>query len=87
MVLEPGKAEGDATDRHRGAAQWLFVVAGSGVATINSRRHPLRAGTLVLIPRSRAGAVDGLFFGASPPQSLAWRSRLATFPIRIKGSR
>jgi mannose-6-phosphate isomerase-like protein (cupin superfamily) len=29
----------------------LFVVAGRGIATINGRRHALRAGTLVLIER------------------------------------
>lgn len=26
MVLEPGKSEGNATNRHAGADQWLFVV-------------------------------------------------------------
>ena len=51
MVLEPGKAEGDATNRHAGADQWLFVVSGRGVATVNSRRHPLRPMTLLLIER------------------------------------
>lgn len=49
MVLEPGKAEGHAGNRHHGADQWLFVVSGNGVATINRRRYPLRPSTLVLI--------------------------------------
>jgi mannose-6-phosphate isomerase-like protein (cupin superfamily) len=52
MVIEPGKAEGNARNRHHGADQWLFVVEGAGVATINGRRHPLRAGTLLLIERN-----------------------------------
>ena len=52
MVIEPGKAEGGARNRHRGADQWLFVVEGSGVATINGRRHALRANTLLLIERN-----------------------------------
>ena len=51
MVIEPGKAEGDATNRHHGADQWLFVVSGTGVATINRRRYALRAGSLLLIER------------------------------------
>ena len=49
MVLPPGKAEGDAHNRHRGADQWLFVVSGSGVAKVNKRRYPLKAGSLLLI--------------------------------------
>jgi mannose-6-phosphate isomerase-like protein (cupin superfamily) len=51
MVLAPGKAEGDPHNRHRGADQWLFVLSGTGVATINQRRYRLKAGTLLLIER------------------------------------
>ena len=51
MVIEPGKAEGNPVNRHHGADQWLFVVSGTGVATLNGRRHALRAGSLVLIER------------------------------------
>jgi mannose-6-phosphate isomerase-like protein (cupin superfamily) len=51
MVLEPGGAEGDAVNRHRGADQWLFVLSGSGEARVNGKRHRLRAGTLLLIER------------------------------------
>lgn len=49
MVLPPGKAEGDAHNRHRGADQWLFVVSGTGVAKINKRRYALKPGSLLLI--------------------------------------
>ncbi|HVE48123.1 MAG TPA: cupin domain-containing protein [Casimicrobiaceae bacterium] len=49
MVLEPGKSEGDPTNRHAGADQWLFVVSGNGVASINGRRYPLRPMTLLLV--------------------------------------
>ncbi|MGZ5036681.1 MAG: cupin domain-containing protein [Usitatibacter sp.] len=49
MVLPPGKAEGSAHNRHRGADQWLYVVSGTGVATVNKRKHALKAGTLLLI--------------------------------------
>lgn len=49
MVLEPGKAEGSRDNRHRGADQWLYVVAGAGVARVNGRPIALRPGTLLLI--------------------------------------
>lgn len=49
MVIEPGKAEGDPSNRHRGADQWLYVISGTGRALVNGRRHALRAGTLLLI--------------------------------------
>jgi len=51
MVLPPGDAEGDRDNRHRGADQWLYVVAGMGAATVNGERHRLRAGMLMLIER------------------------------------
>jgi mannose-6-phosphate isomerase-like protein (cupin superfamily) len=51
MVLAPGKAEGDAHNRHRGADQWLFVEGGTGTARINGRRYALEPGTLLLIEK------------------------------------
>ena len=51
MVIAPGGTEGGDDNRHRGADQWLFVVAGTGVATVEGERVPLRAGTLLLIQR------------------------------------
>jgi mannose-6-phosphate isomerase-like protein (cupin superfamily) len=51
MVIEPGGAEGSATNRHRGADQWLFVLSGSGVAVLGGRRHRIKANSLVLIER------------------------------------
>jgi mannose-6-phosphate isomerase-like protein (cupin superfamily) len=51
MILAPGDAEGGPGNRHRGADQWLYVLAGSGLARVNGSRVPLRAGTLLLIER------------------------------------
>lgn len=51
MVLAPGATEGGSDNRHGGADQWLYVVSGNGLAIVNGRRHPLRAGSLVLIER------------------------------------
>ncbi len=51
MVIPPGDAEGDSSNRHRGADQWLYVVAGTGVAKVNGKRYPLREQTLLLIEK------------------------------------
>ena len=49
MVIAPGGSEGGPGNRHRGADQWLFVLSGSGVAIVEGRRVPLKAGTLLVI--------------------------------------
>ena len=51
MVIAPGDSEGGADNRHRGADQWLFVLSGSGVARVEGRRVPLKAGTLLVIEK------------------------------------
>jgi mannose-6-phosphate isomerase-like protein (cupin superfamily) len=51
MVLKPGKSEGDSHNRHRGADQWLFVLSGTGVATVNKRKYKLAEGVLLLIEK------------------------------------
>jgi mannose-6-phosphate isomerase-like protein (cupin superfamily) len=51
MVIPPGEAEGDPGNRHRGADQWLFVLAGRGEALVKGRRHRLGPGNLILIER------------------------------------
>lgn len=51
MVIAPGAAEGDARNRHRGADQWLFVIAGTGTALVKKKRYTLRANTLLFIAR------------------------------------
>ena len=45
MVIPPGEAEGDPSNQHRGADQWLFVVAGSATALVfiaRGERHEIR---------------------------------------------
>ena len=51
MVIAPGGSEGGPDNRHRGADQWLYVVSGTGVAIVEGRRVPLRAGRLLVIGR------------------------------------
>jgi mannose-6-phosphate isomerase-like protein (cupin superfamily) len=49
MVIAPGDSEGGPGNRHRGSDQWLLVIAGTGVAVVSGRRHPLRPRSLLLI--------------------------------------
>ena len=51
MVIAPGDGEGDPGNRHRGADQWLFVVAGTGAAIVNDKGYRLRRNMLLLIER------------------------------------
>jgi len=51
MVLAPGDSEGGPDNVHRGADQWLYVVSGTGMAMVEGRRVPLKAGTLLVIER------------------------------------
>lgn len=49
MVIEPWETEGGPDNRHSGADQWLFVMAGTGVAIVGGEQVALTAGSLVLI--------------------------------------
>jgi mannose-6-phosphate isomerase-like protein (cupin superfamily) len=51
MSIKPGGAEGGPGNRHRRADQYLYVVSGNGVATVNGRAYPLRKGVLLLVER------------------------------------
>ena len=51
MVFEPGDAEGDSTNRHRGADQWLFVLSGNGEEKVDGERYKIGAGSLLLIEK------------------------------------
>jgi uncharacterized cupin superfamily protein len=46
-VFEPGGAEGDPENQHRGADQWLYVISGSDIAKIGRRTSALRAAEVV----------------------------------------
>src|SRR4029078_9506186 len=49
MTIAPGDCEGGPDNRHRGADQWLFVVSGSGVATLAGRTHHFECHYTLLI--------------------------------------
>jgi mannose-6-phosphate isomerase-like protein (cupin superfamily) len=68
MTIEPGAHEGGPDNRHRGADQWLYVVAGRGIAIVAGERIELRAGTLVLIKRGETHEIRNT--GRTPLRTL-----------------
>jgi mannose-6-phosphate isomerase-like protein (cupin superfamily) len=68
MTLPPGETEGGPDNRHPGADQWLFVVAGTGAAVVNGKRYRLRPGALMLIGRGDKHEIKNT--GRSPLQTL-----------------
>lgn len=49
LTVEPGETVGGPDNRHPGSDQWLYVVAGSGHATVEATRVGLDAGDLLCI--------------------------------------
>lgn len=54
MALSAGSSTGGPGNRHAKSDQWLYVLSGSGKATIGGREYPLSPGSLVLIERGEA---------------------------------
>lgn len=68
MVIAPGESEGGPDNRHRGADQWLFVLSGRGSATVGPRRHALKAGSLLLVPKGTSHEIRNT--GRTPLRTL-----------------
>lgn len=68
MTIAPGDVEGGPDNRHRGADQWLFVVAGIGQARIDGRRVSLAPGTLLLIGKGERHEIRNI--GREPLRTL-----------------
>jgi len=68
MVLAPGDSEGDSSNRHKGADQWLYVLSGIGRATVNARQIRLKPGTIVLIEQRDRHEIKNT--GRSPLKTL-----------------
>ena len=49
MTLAPGETVGGGDNFHESSAQWLFVVSGSGEATVAGQRVELKARSLTVI--------------------------------------
>jgi len=54
MTLAPGEHTGGPANRHAGADQWLYVVAGAGRAIVDGNEQALRPGSLLVIERGEA---------------------------------
>ncbi|NUO75869.1 MAG: cupin domain-containing protein [Lysobacter sp.] len=64
MVIAPGDSEGGPDNRHRGADQWLYVVAGRGLAIVGERRQALGPGSLIVIERGERHEIRNTGRGA-----------------------
>lgn len=49
MVLDPGTSTGGPHNKHQDSDQWLFVLSGTGRATVAGKQLDLNPGTLLLI--------------------------------------
>ena len=49
MTVEPGRSVGGPENYHSESDQWLFVVSGTGVATVDGTEERIEAGDLVRI--------------------------------------
>lgn len=49
MTLGPGWSTGGPRNAHAASDQWLYVVSGTGTATIEGEKYELQTGTLLLI--------------------------------------
>ncbi len=57
MILPPGQSSGESGNEHPRCEQWLFVVSGSGRATVNKRRLLLRPQSLLVIEKGEVHQV------------------------------
>lgn len=58
MTLEPGRAVGGPDNSHPESDQWLYVVAGSGVATVDGEERRIERGDLLLIEAGEAHGIE-----------------------------
>jgi mannose-6-phosphate isomerase-like protein (cupin superfamily) len=49
MVIAPGSSEGGRGNKHETSDQWLYVVSGTGNATVRGKEVSLKPGALLLI--------------------------------------
>src|SRR5581483_6142711 len=59
MTLRPGAASDDEpSNEHPQSEQWLFVIAGSGTATVGRRRVRLRKNSLLVIEKRERHRIE-----------------------------
>lgn len=68
MTLSPGQSTGGPRNAHENSDQWLFVVAGSGRATVDGQDVSLDAGELVCIEAGETHEIEN--DGSAPLETL-----------------
>jgi mannose-6-phosphate isomerase-like protein (cupin superfamily) len=68
MTLAPGRSTGGPSNAHAASDQWLYVVSGTGRATIEGESYDLRPGTLVLIEPGETHEIENP--GAEPLETI-----------------
>jgi mannose-6-phosphate isomerase-like protein (cupin superfamily) len=68
MVIKPGDSEGGPENKHPKSDQWLFVLAGRGVALIEGQEISIKTGTLLLIEKGERHQIFAS--GPSPLKTL-----------------
>lgn len=69
MVLNPGESEGGPENFHPASDQWIFVVAGAGVAIVDGGEQALRPGVLLRVDRGEMHEIRNT--GSEPLQTLS----------------
>lgn len=68
MTLEPGRVTGGPDNFHAESDQWLFVVSGAGVVTVDGEEQDVEAGDLLRIDAGERHAVEN--DGSEPLETL-----------------
>jgi len=58
MTVEPGRKVGGPDNRHTDSDQWLYVVSGTGVATVAGEPTRIDAGDLLLIETGESHGIE-----------------------------
>jgi mannose-6-phosphate isomerase-like protein (cupin superfamily) len=58
MTVEPGRRVGGPENHHSESDQWLFVVSGTGVATVDGTEERIEAGDLVCITAGERHGIE-----------------------------
>ena len=58
MTVAPGQSVGGPDNSHPESDQWLYVVDGSGIATVDGEDRPIAAGDLCLIEAGEAHGIE-----------------------------
>lgn len=58
MTVEPGRSVGGPENRHTDSDQWLYVVSGTGVATVAGEERRIEVSDLLLIESGESHSIE-----------------------------